>query len=116
MPGTSDSFWGAKSPRYSSLGLFTSRQLSLMDDGNAICFNYYRHFPHSVVGLRRRTANSCARYHLLAGGRSIARSLEWSASPKWSLRRIVSDIMRDRVFENVFPFLQSGGFGRLLLA
>ena len=30
--------------------------------------------------------------------------------------RIVSDIMRDRVFENVFPFLQSGGFGRLLLA
>src|SRR5437016_5915331 len=36
MPGISDSFRGAKSPRYSSLGLFTSRQLSLMDDGNAI--------------------------------------------------------------------------------
>src|SRR5947207_13839239 len=86
MPGISDSFWGAKLPKYSSLGLFTSRQLSLMDDGNAICFNYYRHFPHSVVGLRRRTANSCVRYHLLAGGRSIACSLEWSASTKWSLR------------------------------
>src|SRR5205823_8483065 len=87
MLGTSDSFWGAKITEDSSLGLFTSRQPSLMDDGNAICFNYYRHFPHSVVGLRRRTANSCARYHLLAGGRSIACSLEWSASPKWSLRR-----------------------------
>src|SRR5437870_4443079 len=86
MPGISDSFRGAKSPRYSSLGLFTSRQLSLMDDGNAICFNYYRHSPHSVVGLRRRTADSRARHHLLAGGRSIARSLGWSASPKWTLR------------------------------
>src|SRR5207244_10929069 len=83
----SDTYWGVKISEESSIGLFKSRQPSLMEDGNAICFNYYRHFPHSVVGLHRRTAISCARYHLLAGGRSIARSLEWSASPKWSLRR-----------------------------